>query len=121
MVVEPRIAIEIEVTRGETVAQWRPRAMRFIPNPRGVVMDDLMRGGSAVLFYVAALCRGGKSGREAAAGPVDRIVATFRRWRRARAPRAPPGLGSFDDCLLHDIGLSRSQAQFESGKPFWQG
>jgi len=29
MVVEPRIAIEIEVTRGETVAQWRPCAMRL--------------------------------------------------------------------------------------------
>ena len=84
-----------------------------------VVMDDLLRGGSAVLFYVVALCGGGKPRREAAAGPIDRIVATFRQWRqRARARRE---LASFDDYLLHDIGLSRSQAQFESGKPFWQG
>ena len=58
---------------------------------------------------------GGKPRREAAARPIDRIVATLRQWRqRARARRE---LANFDDYLLHDIGLSRSQAQFESGKP----
>ena len=49
---------------------------------------------------------------------MDRVLATLREWRqRARARRELAGL---DDYLLHDIGLSRSQAQFESGKPFWQ-
>jgi uncharacterized protein YjiS (DUF1127 family) len=80
-------------------------------------MDDLLRGGSAVLSYFVALWGGGKPRREAPAGPIDRVLATLRRWRqRARARRE---LAGFDDYLLHDIGLSRSQAQFESGKPFW--
>ena len=85
----------------------------------GVVMDDLLRGGGAVLVYFfAALSGGRKLRREAAAEPFDRVLATLRQWRqRARARRELAGL---DDYLLHDIGLSRSQAQFESGKPFWQ-
>ena len=50
--------------------------------------------------------------------PIDRIMAMLRQWRRrAQARRELAGL---DDYLLHDIGLSRSQAQFESGKPFWR-
>jgi uncharacterized protein YjiS (DUF1127 family) len=82
------------------------------------VLDDLFRDGSAVLLYFVALRGSRQPRREAAAGPVDRVVTTLRQWRRrARARRELAGL---DDYLLRDIGLSRSQAQFESGKPFWQ-
>jgi len=86
--------------------------------PGHAVMDDLFRGGSAVLLYVVALRGSWQPRREAAAGLIDRVVATLRQWRqRARARRELAGL---DDYLLHDIGVSRSQAQYESGKPFWQ-
>ena len=69
---------------------------------------------STSFFYAASR----KPRREAVAAPIDRVVATLRQWRRrARARRE---LADLDDYLLHDIGLSRSQAQFESGKPFWQ-
>ena len=82
------------------------------------VMDDLLRGGSVVLLYFVALRGSWQPRREAPAGPIDRVVATLRQWRqRARARRELAGL---DDYLLHDIGLSRSQAQYESGKPFWR-
>jgi uncharacterized protein YjiS (DUF1127 family) len=65
-----------------------------------------------------ALYGGGRPRRQAAGGPIDRVMATLRQWRRrAQARRELAGL---DDYLLHDIGLSRSQAQFESGKPFWR-
>ena len=81
------------------------------------MVDDLFRGGGAVLLYFVAL-RGSRQPRSEAAGPIDRVVAILRQWRRrARARRE---LAHLDDYLLHDIGLSRSQAQFESGKPFWQ-
>ncbi|MBL0390227.1 DUF1127 domain-containing protein [Ramlibacter monticola] len=64
------------------------------------------------------LLRGGKPRREPAAGPFDRVLATLREWhRRARTRRE---LAGFDDYLLRDLGVSRSQAQFESGKPFWR-
>lgn len=81
-------------------------------------MDDLFRGGSAVLLYFVALRGSWQPHREGAGGPIDRVVATLRQWRlRARERRELAGL---DDHLLHDIGLSRSQAQFESDKPFWR-
>ncbi len=81
-------------------------------------MDDLLRGGSAVLIYVMGLYGGRSRHGQAAAAPIDRVMAMLRQWRRrAQARRELAGL---DDYLLHDIGLSRSQAQFESGKPFWR-
>jgi len=81
-------------------------------------MDDLLRSGSAFLVYVVALYGGTNPRGQAAAAPIDRIMAMLRQWRRrAQARRELAGL---DDYLLHDIGLSRSQAQFESGKPFWR-
>jgi uncharacterized protein YjiS (DUF1127 family) len=81
-------------------------------------MDDLLRGGSAVLVYFFAALGGGWKLRRKAAGPIDRALAMLGQWRRrARARRELAGL---DEYLLHDMGLSRSQAQFESGKPFWQ-
>ena len=81
------------------------------------MVDDLFRSGSVVLLYFVSL-RGSRQSRSEVAAPIDRVVATLRQWRRrARARRE---LAHLDDYLLHDIGLSRSHAQFESGKPFWQ-
>ena len=81
-------------------------------------MDDLLRGGSAVLLYFFVALRGLEPRLEAEARPIDRVLAMLREWRhRARERRELAGL---DDYILHDIGLSRSQAQFESGKPFWR-
>jgi len=81
-------------------------------------MDDLLHGGSRVLVYLAALRHGGKPLRQALAGRIARVLATLRSWRqRARSRRE---LAGFDDYLLRDLGMSRSQAQFESGKRFWQ-
>jgi uncharacterized protein YjiS (DUF1127 family) len=82
-------------------------------------MDDLLRAGSTVLLYFFVALRGGLKPRfETNARPIDRVLAILREWRqRARERRE---LATLDDYLLHDIGLSRSQAQFESGKPFWR-
>jgi uncharacterized protein YjiS (DUF1127 family) len=56
--------------------------------------------------------------REAAPGPIDRALATLRLWRqRTRSRRELAGL---DEYQLRDFGVSQSQAQFESGKRFWQ-
>jgi uncharacterized protein YjiS (DUF1127 family) len=105
--------------RGETVTQWRPPAMRVSFEFLGdVVMDDLLRAGGGDLLYFVAPQGGRKPRREAAAVPIDGVLATLRQWRqRARSRRELAGL---DDYLLRDIGVSRSQAQFESGKRFWQ-
>jgi uncharacterized protein YjiS (DUF1127 family) len=49
---------------------------------------------------------------------LARVLATLRQWRqRTRSRRELAGL---DDYQLRDFGVSRSQAQFESGKRFWQ-
>ena len=81
-------------------------------------MDDLLRGGMTALLYVAVRRSDSETSRGTAARPIDRALATLGEWRqRARARRE---LAGFDDYLLRDIGLSRSQAQFESGKPFWR-
>ncbi len=29
------------------------------------------------------------------------------------------GLESLDDCILHDIGLTRGEERFEASKPYW--
>ena len=82
-------------------------------------MDDLLRGGSAVLLYFFVALRGGvRPCLEANARPIDRVLAMLREWRRRARERRE--LARLDDYILHDIGLSRSQAQFESGKPFWR-
>lgn len=45
-----------------------------------------------------------------------RVVGVFRAWRRMQRSRRE--LAALDDYQLRDIGLSRSQAVFESGKSF---
>lgn len=50
---------------------------------------------------------------------IDRIGATISLWRsRQRERRA---LMKLDDRFLRDIGVTRSQAVEEAGKPFWSG
>ena len=54
-------------------------------------------------------------------GPTDvagRVLATLREWRRRARDRAE--LASLDDRMLRDIGLTRSDAEFLSNKPFWR-
>ena len=81
-------------------------------------MNNLLRAGSGVLLYFVAPRDGTKPRREAQAGTIDRFLATLRLWRqRARSRRELAGL---DDYQLRGFGVSRSQAQFESGKRFWQ-
>ncbi|GAB2595701.1 hypothetical protein GCM10027034_31340 [Ramlibacter solisilvae] len=104
--------------RGETVTQWGPLAIKACSNPLGdVVKDEILRAGSGVVLHFVAP-PDGRSRPEAATGPIERVVATLRQWRqRARSRRELAGL---DGYLLRDIGVSWSQAQFESGKRFWQ-
>lgn len=50
---------------------------------------------------------------------LDQALATFREWRlRSRSRRE---LSRLDEYQLKDIGLSMSQASFESGKSFLRG
>ena len=39
-------------------------------------------------------------------------------WRRRARDRAE--LAALDDRMLADIGISRAEAEFLSGKPFWR-
>jgi uncharacterized protein YjiS (DUF1127 family) len=47
-----------------------------------------------------------------------RIVAIWREWRRRARDRAR--LAELDDRMLHDIGLTRTDAEFLINKPFWR-
>jgi uncharacterized protein YjiS (DUF1127 family) len=46
------------------------------------------------------------------------ILGRLRQWRRRGIERAE--LASLDDRMLADFGVSRAEAQFLSGKPFWR-
>lgn len=49
---------------------------------------------------------------------VDRISVALADWQvRAHARRE---LARLDERTLHDIGLSRMDAEFEARKPFWR-
>jgi uncharacterized protein YjiS (DUF1127 family) len=48
----------------------------------------------------------------------DHVVANLREWRRRSRERAE--LAALDDRTLKDIGLTRSDAEFLSNKPFWR-
>jgi len=58
--------------------------------------------------------------------PVRVALAAFRglgeqvtAWRKRQRERAE--LLALDDAALKDLGISRAQAHFEHGKPFWRG
>ncbi len=49
------------------------------------------------------------------AGLLAWMRAALTRWQQRRV------LCMLDERMLHDIGISRSQALAEAGKPFWRG
>ena len=51
-------------------------------------------------------------------GLARRIVSHVTRWRRLANERRL--LGSMDDRMLRDIGITRVEAERESRKPFWR-
>ncbi|WP_248304479.1 DUF1127 domain-containing protein [Breoghania sp. L-A4] len=50
---------------------------------------------------------------------ATRILWYVSMWMRLRATRRQ--LAQLSDESLHDIGLSREQANFEAMRPFWDG
>ncbi|MCB1929096.1 MAG: DUF1127 domain-containing protein [Rhodocyclaceae bacterium] len=50
--------------------------------------------------------------------PWRRLGATLRLWARRRRGRRE--LRELDEHILRDVGISRGQARFEGGKPFWR-
>jgi uncharacterized protein YjiS (DUF1127 family) len=57
-------------------------------------------------------------GRRVASELAGGALAIWREWRRRARDRAE--LASLDDRMLRDIGLTRSDAEFLSNKPFWR-
>jgi len=49
---------------------------------------------------------------------LARLGRTLRLWRRRLRDRGE--LAQFDGRMLHDLGLTRADAQFEVSKPFWR-
>jgi uncharacterized protein YjiS (DUF1127 family) len=45
-------------------------------------------------------------------------LTTIREWRRRVNGRRE--LASLGDTMLHDIGISRAEAEYLSRKPFWR-
>ncbi|HTQ34888.1 MAG TPA: DUF1127 domain-containing protein [Stellaceae bacterium] len=45
-------------------------------------------------------------------------LATLREWRRRAQSRRQ--LLDFSDLMLHDIGITRADAEFIASKPFWK-
>ena len=56
--------------------------------------------------------------RRAAGDVVTRLFVTLREWRRRAHDRAE--LARLDDRMLRDIGITRTDAEFLSNKPFWR-
>ena len=49
---------------------------------------------------------------------LERIFAMLREWRRRSRDRAE--LARFDDRMLRDIGVTRTEIWREISKPFWR-
>lgn len=59
----------------------------------------------------------GTPGQPAPQTPRTGLIALVRaEWRRYRSRTM---LAQLDDYMLKDIGVTRAEAQFEAGKPFW--
>jgi uncharacterized protein YjiS (DUF1127 family) len=56
--------------------------------------------------------------RQALSRAGNRVLATFREWRRRVHDRNQ--LGELDERMLKDIGITRSDAEFLMNKPFWR-
>jgi uncharacterized protein YjiS (DUF1127 family) len=48
-----------------------------------------------------------------------RVAVVLASWSQRKRTRK--ALGQLDDHLLRDVGLTRSEAGLEMGKPFWRG
>ena len=59
-----------------------------------------------------------RAAAQAIAEALFRAIVCFRQWRQLSRSRRE--LSTLDEYQLRDIGLSRSQAVFESGKSFLQ-
>jgi uncharacterized protein YjiS (DUF1127 family) len=49
---------------------------------------------------------------------MNRVIETLREWRRRIRDRAR--LAELDERMLHDIGITRTDAEFLINKPFWR-
>ena len=45
-------------------------------------------------------------------------LSTLREWRRRAQTRRE--LATLSDLMLHDIGVTRAEAEFLAAKPFWK-
>ncbi len=52
------------------------------------------------------------------AGRIKNLLATLLAWQSRADGRKR--LSELDDRLLADMGISRTEAQYESSKPFWK-
>lgn len=66
----------------------------------------------------SASCYRPRSQRDQMAGIAARMMVTVREWRRRSRGRAE--LASLDDRMLADIGITRAEAWYQAGKPFWR-
>ena len=85
-----------------------------------VRIDDLAAPHRSPLWAArdVPLPRGDETTEIAPLGPIGRIVATIRLWRRRARSRQE--LRELNDHLLKDIGLSRDAVAYEVAKPFWR-
>ena len=51
-------------------------------------------------------------------GLLSSLLARFEHWLQVAHQRKQ--LADLDDHLLHDLGISRTQAHLEATKPFWK-
>jgi uncharacterized protein YjiS (DUF1127 family) len=55
---------------------------------------------------------------ERPAGMISGAIETLLHWHTLKRERRD--LASLDDRMLHDIGLTRADVEFEFTKPFWR-
>lgn len=60
----------------------------------------------------------GHMSHASATGLLARLRTAYATWRRRAWERE--ALATLDERDLHDLGLSRAAANYESGKPFWR-
>src|SRR5215469_1369513 len=59
-----------------------------------------------------------QASRRRLSGFLRGVWATLREWRRRKNGRLE--LARLDERMLRDIGLTRSEADYEINKPFWR-
>jgi uncharacterized protein YjiS (DUF1127 family) len=70
--------------------------------------------------FVAPSSRPFSASRTLGRRALELLASTIAEWRRrARARRQFQSLCELDDRILQDIGLTRSQVNFEATRPVW--